>query len=147
MRMSKNLILHLVLAMLFSYFNDSASTASAQTHFERGLKLYIANDMIQALVEFNSALKSEPCDDAVLHARANVYSEMHDYKSAVRDYSKAIDINPKNGLLYANRAWAYKHLGQHDLASKDFERCSQLLKSKPIDAELYKKQNQIYVSK
>jgi len=41
-------------------------------------------------------------------------------------YAKALELDPKNHTLYSNRAAAYMHLGQYELALKDSERCVEI---------------------
>ncbi|MGH9426058.1 MAG: tetratricopeptide repeat protein, partial [Terriglobia bacterium] len=41
-------------------------------------------------------------------------------------YDRAIELNPKLALAYANRGWACLRLGNELEAGKDFERCFEL---------------------
>jgi len=103
-----------------------------QEHFERGLKYYTDNRLDAALDELNQAVALSPKDAAFLHARANVYYELHDYIKAVNDYSKAIALKPDDAAAYGNRGWSYRHLGQDELAFQDWKTCNRLLSQPPL---------------
>jgi len=106
--------------------------ASDQEHFEKGLKYYTDNRLEAALQELNQAVALSPKDAAFLHARANVYYELHDYIRAVNDYSKAIALKPDDAAAYGNRGWSYRHLGRDELAFQDWETCNRLLSQPPL---------------
>ena len=48
------------------------------------------------------------------------------YLESISDYSKAIELDPKNSYLYFGRGMSYKYLGQKEEALKDLK-MSQLL--------------------
>ena len=39
---------------------------------------------------------------------------------AIRNYDKAIELNPDDINAYYNRGFAYRRKGEHDLATQDF---------------------------
>ena len=45
---------------------------------------------------------------------------------AVQDYSRAIQLNPKDGSYYKNRGLAYQALGRNIKAGDDFAKAKQL---------------------
>ncbi|MBF0512300.1 MAG: tetratricopeptide repeat protein, partial [Candidatus Omnitrophica bacterium] len=47
-------------------------------------------------------------------------------KGAISDFTKAIDLDPKNGEVYYNRAYAYYKLKNYDLALVDVHRAQKL---------------------
>lgn len=51
--------------------------------------------------------------------RALEYEQLKDYKSALIDYSKAIELDPYRRISYENRARILYKLGKKDLADKD----------------------------
>ncbi|MCX5712933.1 MAG: tetratricopeptide repeat protein [Candidatus Omnitrophica bacterium] len=59
-------------------------------------------------------------------SRGNAYSELGNYKQAIKDYSKAIAHNPKYALPYLNRGLAYYKLGKYKDAIKDFDKAIEL---------------------
>jgi tetratricopeptide (TPR) repeat protein len=59
---------------------------------------------------------------------------MGKFDLAVRDYTEAIKLNPKNAESYNNRANAYSLLGKYDDAIKDYD---EALKLEPKNARIY----------
>jgi tetratricopeptide (TPR) repeat protein len=49
-----------------------------------------------------------------------------DYETAVRDYSKAIELNPKYATAYNNRGFAYMKLSKYNEAIIDFDKAIEL---------------------
>ncbi|MBF2067531.1 MAG: tetratricopeptide repeat protein [Calothrix sp. C42_A2020_038] len=52
--------------------------------------------------------------------QAALHSSQGNYEAAVIDYTKAININPKDANLYSNRGDVYKRLGYYQLAIHDY---------------------------
>jgi Tfp pilus assembly protein PilF len=70
---------------------------------------------------------------------------MGDYRSAIADYSRAIEIDPDYSQAYARRGWAFLYLDEFANAEADFDKA---LKLTPGDAyaqsgraEAYQRQN------
>lgn len=59
-------------------------------------------------------------------ARGNAAFQAGDFSSAVDHFSKAIELNPSDAVVYSNRSGAYASLKQFDLALKDAETCVKL---------------------
>ncbi|MDP7163456.1 MAG: tetratricopeptide repeat protein [Phycisphaerae bacterium] len=58
--------------------------------------------------------------------RGLAYSNRGDHAAAIRDYSKAIDLNPVFALAYSNRAAAYYTIRRYEQAWADVEACRKL---------------------
>ena len=58
--------------------------------------------------------------------RGGVKTFLNRYLESIVDYSKAIELDPKNSYLYFGRGMSYKYLGQKEEALKDLK-MSQLL--------------------
>lgn len=118
-------------------------TSGGPQHFEKGLKYYTDSKFAEALTELNQAIAIDTQDSVSFHARGNVHYELHHYAEAVEDYNRAVALEPNDASAYGNRGWSYRHLGQEDLAVRDWQTCHRLLrltaplpetKTKPIDA-------------
>lgn len=48
------------------------------------------------------------------------------YNDAISDYSKTIEIDPRNAYAYYNRGISYDKMGDYNLAIKDFARAIEL---------------------
>lgn len=66
-------------------------------------KVYLdMQDNVNALENFNEAIKQGFQDAAVYNRRGIVYQRLGQYEQARTDYEQAIKLNPKYGLLYSN---------------------------------------------
>jgi regulator of sirC expression with transglutaminase-like and TPR domain len=54
--------------------------------------------------------------------RGWAYSNKNKWDLAIADYSRAIDLDPNNAILYADRAMAYKGKDKKVEAIADFEK-------------------------
>ena len=74
--------------------------------------------------------------------RARVYLHQENYNAAVKDHSKAIELDPKNSWHYDDRAFFYKKIKNYDAAAKDYSKAIELDPKNRIHykrrAELYK---------
>jgi Tfp pilus assembly protein PilF len=77
--------------------------------------------------------------------RGNTRYVMGDYRSAIADYDRAIEIDPDYSQAYARRGWAFLCLDELANAEADFDKA---LKLAPGDAyaqsgraEVYQRQN------
>ena len=61
-----------------------------------------------------------------LKAKGNELMTKGQHKSAIGYYTKAIELDPANGIYYCNRAAAYTHLNQYKEAVRDCEKSTQL---------------------
>jgi tetratricopeptide (TPR) repeat protein len=57
-----------------------------------------------------------------------------DAPSAIADFSKAIELNPRNGLAYYNRGYSQELLGQYREAIEDY---SHVIANRPNIADCY----------
>lgn len=61
------------------------------------------------------------CVDAItLYIRGNQYLNRQEFDSAIKLYSKAIELYPGNARFFYNRAVAYENLGEHEKATADY---------------------------
>lgn len=64
---------------------------------------------------------SDPDMIAALINRGVASKSMGNYESAVKDYTSALRIAPKDALLYQNRANALREMGDYEAARDDIE--------------------------
>jgi tetratricopeptide (TPR) repeat protein len=62
------------------------------------------------------------------YVRGEAYLELKKYPEAVADFTKAIELDPKNVIAYDNRGKAYKALGKTKEAEEDFAKAKALEK-------------------
>ena len=58
--------------------------------------------------------------------RGDVYMDKNDYDNALADYSKAIELNPREADTYNSRAWTYVKAGKPGQGLPDAERSLEL---------------------
>jgi tetratricopeptide (TPR) repeat protein len=66
--------------------------------------------------------------------RGVAFGRSGDEASAIADFSKALELNPKRGLAYYNRGYSYEQLGQYRQAIED---CSCAIAIRPNDGNCY----------
>jgi tetratricopeptide (TPR) repeat protein len=66
--------------------------------------------------------------------RGVAFGRSGDDASAIADFSKALELNPKRGLAYYNRGYSQEQLGQYCQAIEDFSRA---IERRPTDADSY----------
>ena len=87
----------------------------------------------EAISDVNAALQRKPKSkrfrSAFFHTRGAAKAALDDYSSAIEDFDKSIQLNPKKALYYHDRGLAREALGQYEAAKADFA------KAKEIDAD------------
>jgi tetratricopeptide (TPR) repeat protein len=54
------------------------------------------------------------------------YNYLDQYKRAINDYTRAIELDPEDAMAYNNRGIAYADLGQYKQAIRDYDRAIEL---------------------
>ena len=70
---------------------------------------------------FEDFIKNPSLYETAYNNRGKAYCEQENYSSAIKDYNKAIEINPNYVKAYANRGYAHAKLGNNSKAIKDFK--------------------------
>lgn len=76
-----------------------------------------------------------------LKLKGNALFKDADFRSAVELYTKSIEVNPSNYLVYSNRSLAYQKMGENEKAVKD---CLEGIKLKPSFIKFYIRLAMIY---
>jgi len=93
----------------------------------------------------------ECCDESLklkeyaeaYYNRGLAYAELNEYKRAIEDYGKAIELNPTLAEAYNNRGNAYAELNKHERAIEDYDRAIGL---NPNYAEAYNNRGIAYAN-
>jgi tetratricopeptide (TPR) repeat protein len=72
----------------------------------------------------------------------DVYAEQGQWDEAIVEYSKAIEMDPKSAIAYANRAWAYGWKDEFDKAIAD---CDEAIRLDPDYAIAYSYRGDAYL--
>jgi len=88
-----------------------------------------------SLTLWNHALKLFPNDvPRAYYKRAEIYQKLGNYKQALDDFNKAIEINPYHATGYTGRGLLYANLGYYQQSIQDFDKA---IRINPYDSELY----------
>lgn len=92
------------------------------THYNnRGLFYFHNGQPLQALADYNLALKLNPHLPEAYTNRANFYAYQGQLKAALADYDTAIDLNPFNIRAWINRGVTYRNLKLYETALDQFD--------------------------
>jgi tetratricopeptide (TPR) repeat protein len=82
-------------------------------------------DIETALLEaWLEELPAATDDDHV--KRGNAYLRDKQYDRAIAEFSKAVEMNPRNIAAFTGQGWAYEHKKDHDRAIADFNQAIQI---------------------
>ncbi len=76
-------------------------------------------------LEIENAEMSAQMED-LIQQRASLYSELGKHEEALKNYSKAIEMNDANPQLYIKRGKIYRLTGEYELAIADFNKAIKL---------------------
>lgn len=76
--------------------------------------------------------------------RGSIYLSRGEYDQAISEFTKAVEMNPKDSGAYKNRGAAYMNKGQYDQAISDYTKA---LEINPKDAEAYSIRGRAYYFK
>src|SRR5882672_8492048 len=82
--------------------------------------------------------------DVILYYRGGGYRATGEYDSAIQDFDRSIQLNPKSASTFINRGIAYKNKGQFDRAIADYD---QALVLQPDSAIAYTDRGLAYEKK
>ena len=114
--------------------NDETYTANGISHLAAGLYL-------EALKDFNQAIKLNPNNVNAYMNRGIVYTQLEQHQKALEDYNHAIELDPKYAQIYVNRGALYSYLGHHQRALEDF---NQAINLNPKLTEAYINRGSVY---
>ena len=91
---------------------------------------FLDPDSGKTLQDLSKAIELSPSERltaSLFVRRGDIYfNEKKDYENAVKDYTEAINLDPKNEELYSKRAQVYYKLGKEDLSTADDMKVFQL---------------------
>jgi tetratricopeptide (TPR) repeat protein len=95
--------------------------------FEKGNEFANASRWQEAREAYTRAIKLNPKYARAYYVRGVACSWLGDYKQAIQDYDKAIELNyPKDDLAYYSRGVANSKLGDYKQAIQDYDKAIQL---------------------
>ena len=88
---------------------------------ERGVRLFAAGHVREALAEFDRAIAAAPYFAWAWYNRAACSALLGEHQSAIEDCTRAIEIEPRWGAAYNGRGLSHYALKQHAQALADFQ--------------------------
>ena len=107
-------------------------SSKADYYFDKGLECYNNGDLSGAIFNWTLTIQIDPTDPNAFYSRAIVKNELYTWKSAHKDYDKAIEIAPKFVSALINRGGLKDENGDYQGAIADYER---VLKLEKLEAE------------
>jgi len=96
------------------------------TWFYLGMSEMKIGDDSLAREYLTKLIENDPKNVLVLNTRGKINFDMKHPDLAIKDYSRVIQLKPKGGEGYANRAYVYAQIGQHDKACEDLHKAASL---------------------
>jgi len=75
---------------------------------------------------FTKIIENDPKNVLALNTRGKINFDMKHPDLAIKDYTRVIQLKPKSGEGYANRAFVYAQIGDHDKACIDLHKAASL---------------------
>jgi tetratricopeptide (TPR) repeat protein len=99
--------------------NSNAQYVEAQVESKSG-------DYLSAIGNFGRLIKVNPARPEFFIGRADAYSETKTYAYAIKDYSMALDLDPKNVDVYKKKAKMHELMGDMKSACYDWNHAASL---------------------
>jgi tetratricopeptide (TPR) repeat protein len=114
-------------------YRKNSQDLTAQDYF---YKAYNSEDADYQLNCYTKCLSLDPeyGGAATYNNRGIAYKNLGRYQDAIRDYTRALSIDPDNASAYINRGFAYDELGRYQDAIRD---CTRALSIDPDNAIAY----------
>lgn len=111
------------------------------------LEKHIAKTMVYA----EKAIAVDPFNFIGYYTRALVWADRKDYEKAIKDYTKAIELNLDFANAYYYRGLVWQNLNKNNKAIADFDKAiecySKTIKINSKDAELYLRRGNVWYNK
>ena len=138
------MFLKLFSTLLFVCLSVCCIAQMSNAEYNYAVQLYQGNDQPKSLDNLTYLEKKYPTDSWVFYLLGLHYSKANNNLSALSNFTKAIDLNPKISLAYKARANVYNLKGLTDKAIEDI---TQYITFKPADAEGYELRAGYYFTK
>nr|MDZ4833552.1 rhomboid family intramembrane serine protease [Candidatus Melainabacteria bacterium] len=83
-------------------------------------------DLDEALINVNKALAKNDKQTSALDTRGTVYLLQKNYDAAIKDFDRALSLNPKEGAAYFHRAGANLQKGEDEECDNDLKAAKEL---------------------
>jgi tetratricopeptide (TPR) repeat protein len=136
------------LFLVYSFIWSGAALADPNEDLAAGLAAGKKGYYSEAIGLFSSGIKSGTIQReslaSALNNRGVAYRRKGFFAQAIRDYNRAIRLNPEFATAYSNLGLAYAKQSRYDLAIATF---NQAIRIDPHDADTYLKRGNAYYDK
>ena len=94
----------------------------SSTYKKKGEKLYWESKYLEAIKNFDNAIKVNPKDYMIWFFRGNCKYELEQYEQAVKDFDEAIELNPKDYIIWFCRGSCKYELEQYEDAINNLDK-------------------------
>lgn len=110
----------------------------------RGISYFQSGDYENAENYLKESLKHDRSDFRTFYNLGQVMVQRSKFRESVFYYTKAIDLNPTEGILYQSRAISYEDIGEFDKAIEDYTKAIDL---QPENCQAYFLRGFVYLDK
>ncbi len=114
-----------LLLLALALFLPGCYTETEQ-HYNSGTSAQDNGYYLQAIREYNEAIRLNPEYVWAYNARGTAYDDLGRHERAIQDYNEAIRLDPEFATVYYNRGYAYYDLGQYERAIQDYNEAVRL---------------------
>ena len=118
---------------IYWYTRAISEIPSADLYSERAVAFYHNQELKQALEDMDRAQELEPNRPYRYSSRAYIRDAMGDVEGAVKDYEKAIELDPEDAIAHNNLGLLIEKLGYHKKAKVFFDFADKLAQEKSGD--------------
>lgn len=94
--------------------------------FELGCRFLDKDDLENALVAFNEAIRLDPGYAEAYNGRGVTYALRGQLARAIADCCEAIRLSPQDPEFYRSRGYVYRQMGDHRAANADLAKAAEL---------------------
>ena len=94
--------------------------ALSRRHFNQGCDYQLEGAPLEAISEYDEAIRLNPRDGDAYNNRGNAYRDLGDHRQDLEDFNRAIDLDPHKTSPHYNRGMTYIDLGLYRNALDDF---------------------------
>jgi tetratricopeptide (TPR) repeat protein len=114
--------------------------ANKNGYFNRSIAYYTTQQYDKALADYDAYLKLDPFNANVWYESGMIQRSMNRNQEAIQSLTKAIQLNPRIGVAYIERARAQAQSGNKGAAQKDYQRAQQMgVKLEAMDQQFLQK--------
>jgi tetratricopeptide (TPR) repeat protein len=126
----KKILFMVVLSLSLTVCLTSPTWAGGLGDFNAGEDAFYAGNYDEAIRLYTRAIASGELSQEqlseVYELRGFTWDDKGDYDKAIADYTKAIEIDPKNSYAYINRGVDWYDKGDYDRAIADYTRAIEI---------------------